>query len=120
MPPGPNPELRRQVIAIYKGKSSIRACEPKACFSLKAYTTRGPELLFLGRDYPQGYDWFRPRLHKAFMAKANLTDEEEIKRGIASAEFVRKGTVWCRRDESSQDSTAWLTWVECTTEIEAL
>jgi len=49
------------------------------------------ELLFLGRDYPQGYDWFRQRLHRAFMAKAHLTDEEEIKRGISRAEFVKKG-----------------------------
>ncbi|KAK3899681.1 hypothetical protein C8A05DRAFT_36691 [Staphylotrichum tortipilum] len=66
MPPAPNPELRRQVIAIYK------------------------QLLFLGREYPQGYDFFRPRLHKAFMAKAGLTDKEEIKRGIAHADFVRR------------------------------
>ncbi len=58
----------------------------------QTYTTGYLELLFLGRDYPQGYDWFRPRLHKAFMAKANLTDEEEIKRGLAHADFVRKGT----------------------------
>lgn len=50
------------------------------------------ELLFLGRDYPQGYDYFRPRLHRAFMGKAHLTDEAEIKQGIAQAEFVRKGT----------------------------
>jgi len=65
MPP-PNPELRRQVIAVYK------------------------ELLNLGRDYPQGFDYFRPRLHKAFMANAHLRDESEIKNGIARAEFVKK------------------------------
>ncbi|KAH6850415.1 hypothetical protein B0I37DRAFT_371584 [Chaetomium sp. MPI-CAGE-AT-0009] len=66
MPPAPNPELRRQVIAIYK------------------------QLLYLGRDYPQGYAFFRPRLHRAFMAKANLTDERAIREGIARADFVRK------------------------------
>ncbi|KUI52613.1 LYR motif-containing protein 5 [Cytospora mali] len=66
MPNTVNPELRRQVIAIYK------------------------ELLYLGRDYPQGYDFFRPRLHKAFMGNAGLRDEEKIKQGIARAEFVRK------------------------------
>ncbi|KAH8879573.1 hypothetical protein GQ53DRAFT_849548 [Thozetella sp. PMI_491] len=65
MPP-PNPQLRRQVIAIYK------------------------ELLNLGRDYPQGFDFFRPRLHKAFMSNAHLRDEEKIQQGIARAEFVRK------------------------------
>ncbi|KAK4467156.1 hypothetical protein QBC42DRAFT_257853 [Cladorrhinum samala] len=62
----PNPELRRQVIAIYK------------------------QLLYLGRSYPQGYDYFRPRLHRAFMANANLTDEEQIRQGIKRAEFVQK------------------------------
>ncbi|GAB1314817.1 Electron transfer flavoprotein regulatory factor 1 [Madurella fahalii] len=66
MPPAPNPELRSQVIAIYK------------------------QLLFLGRDYPLGYDYFRPRLHRAFMANAHVTDEEQIRKGIARAEFVRK------------------------------
>jgi hypothetical protein len=49
------------------------------------------ELLFLGREYPQGYDYFRPRLHRAFMAKAGITDEEEIRKGIAHADFVRRG-----------------------------
>ncbi|KAK3685379.1 LYR family protein [Podospora appendiculata] len=66
MPPPINPDLRRQVIAIYK------------------------ELIHLGRDYPQGFDWFRPRLHAAFMANAHLQDEEQIRKGIERAEFVRK------------------------------
>ncbi|KAJ0108138.1 hypothetical protein J7T55_007257 [Diaporthe amygdali] len=61
-----NPELRKQVIAIYK------------------------ELLYLGREYPAGYQFFRPRLHKAFMANAGLRDEEKIKDGINRADFVRK------------------------------
>ncbi|KAL2118083.1 hypothetical protein VTJ04DRAFT_7743 [Mycothermus thermophilus] len=63
----PNPELRSQVIALYK------------------------QLLFLGRDYPQGYTWFRNRLHRAFAAKRHLTDEDEIRKAIAHAEFVKKG-----------------------------
>ncbi|KAH0433903.1 hypothetical protein CcaCcLH18_05655 [Colletotrichum camelliae] len=61
-----NPELRRRVIAIYK------------------------ELLFLGREYPLGYDYFRPRLHRAFSANAGLKDEEAIEKGIQRAEFVKK------------------------------
>ncbi|KAI0106374.1 complex 1 protein [Nemania sp. FL0031] len=64
--PAPNPELRRQVIAIYK------------------------ELLHLGKDYPQGFSYFRPRLHRAFMANAKLQKEEDIRKGIERAEFVRK------------------------------
>ncbi|KAI6093191.1 hypothetical protein F4821DRAFT_77026 [Hypoxylon rubiginosum] len=61
-----NPELRRQVIAIYK------------------------ELLNLGRDYPQGFAYFRPRLHKAFMGNAHLRDEEAIRSAIRRADFVKK------------------------------
>lgn len=59
-------QLRYQVIRIYK------------------------ELLYLGREYPLGYDYFRPRLHKAFSSKANLTSEAEIKKGIESAGYVKK------------------------------
>jgi len=47
-------------------------------------------LLFLGRDYPQGYAYFRDRLHKAFWAKRHLTDEDEIREGLKRAEFVKK------------------------------
>ncbi|KAI0139506.1 complex 1 protein [Hypoxylon sp. NC0597] len=61
-----NPELRRQVIAIYK------------------------ELLNLGKDYPQGFSYFRPRLHKAFMANAHLRDEDAIRNAIARADYVKK------------------------------
>lgn len=48
------------------------------------------ELLHLGKDYPQGFSYFRPRLHRAFMANAHLRDEEDVRRGIARAEFVKK------------------------------
>ncbi|KAK1835913.1 LYR family protein [Podospora conica] len=65
MPPT-TPHLRREVIAIYK------------------------ELLHLGRDYPLGFDYFRPRLHKAFMANAHLDDEAQIRQGIERAKFVQK------------------------------
>ncbi|KAL1964326.1 hypothetical protein VTN77DRAFT_7011 [Rasamsonia byssochlamydoides] len=61
-----NPELRRQVINLYK------------------------ELLFLGREYPLGYTYFRDRLHRAFAGKAHLTDPKQIEEGIKRAEFVKK------------------------------
>ncbi|KAF1956762.1 hypothetical protein CC80DRAFT_412441 [Byssothecium circinans] len=62
-----SPTLRHQVIHIYK------------------------ELLFLGREYPLGYNYFRTRLHKAFASQQHLKDEEQIRKGIARAEFVKKG-----------------------------
>ncbi|KAM0710263.1 hypothetical protein Q7P35_002625 [Cladosporium inversicolor] len=49
-----------------------------------------PELLYMGREYPLGYDYFRPRLHKAFSAKAHIQDEGEIRKGIEQAEYVTK------------------------------
>lgn len=49
------------------------------------------ELLFLGREYPLGFKYFQPRLHKAFMAKAGERDEEAIRKGIGQAEYVKKG-----------------------------
>ncbi|OOQ91087.1 LYR motif-containing protein 5 [Penicillium brasilianum] len=61
-----NVELRRQVINVYK------------------------ELLWLGREYPLGYQYFRDRLHRAFAGQAHLTDEDQIRKGIARAEFVKK------------------------------
>lgn len=53
--------------------------------------TATSELLYLIRDYPLGYDYARPRLHKAFISQAGLRDEEQIKKGIERAEFVKKG-----------------------------
>ncbi|RDW94191.1 electron transfer flavoprotein regulatory factor 1 [Aspergillus mulundensis] len=61
-----SPELRRQVITIYK------------------------ELLYMGREYPLGYDFFRTRLHRAFSSQVHLQNEEDIRKGIARAEFVKK------------------------------
>lgn len=52
----------------------------------------GPELLNLGKEYPQGFSYFRPRLHNAFMANAALRDEEAIRKRIERAKFVQKGT----------------------------
>lgn len=53
--------------------------------------TRDVELLFLGREYPLGYQYFRDRLHRAFASQTHITDDEQIRKGIARAEFVKKG-----------------------------
>ena len=49
------------------------------------------ELLNLGKSYPQGYSFFQTRLHKAFASQAHLTDEEEIRKALDKAAFVKKG-----------------------------
>lgn len=119
MPPV-NPELRRQVIAIYKGMPAAPltpyltrtdklrgsflkppVLETLLSFSVYVHTQAkhligspsSIELLYLGREYPLGYDYFRPRVHKAFMANAHLRDEEQIRKGLERADFVRKGEI---------------------------
>jgi len=47
----------------------------------------------MGREYPLGYQYFRDRLHRAFAGQAHLRDEEQIRKGIARAEFVKKGKI---------------------------
>lgn len=49
------------------------------------------ELLYMGREYPLGYQWFRDRLHRAFANQAHLKDEDQIREGIRRAEYVKKG-----------------------------
>jgi len=51
------------------------------------------ELLYMGREYPQGYEYYRTRLHKAFASQKHVTDEEQIKQAIKRAEFVKKGEI---------------------------
>ncbi|KAA8908940.1 hypothetical protein FN846DRAFT_794804 [Sphaerosporella brunnea] len=62
----PAPPLRAQVKALYK------------------------DLLFLGRDYPLGYAYFRTRLHRAFAAQSHLRDEPAIHACISRGEFVKR------------------------------
>lgn len=47
-------------------------------------------MLFLGRDYPSGYDFFRTRLHNAFIKNKDVNDPERIEQMIKHGEFVVK------------------------------
>ncbi|CAB3223442.1 unnamed protein product [Arctia plantaginis] len=47
-------------------------------------------LLYLGREWPQGYDLFRKRLHKVFTKNSEETNPEKIKMMIKHGEFVGK------------------------------
>jgi len=48
------------------------------------------KLLYLGKDYPKGGDWFKTKLHAAFMKNKDVEDEVQIKALIARGEFVVK------------------------------
>ncbi|XP_042209972.1 electron transfer flavoprotein regulatory factor 1-like [Homarus americanus] len=47
-------------------------------------------LLYLGREYPLGYDYFREKLKNAFIKNKDVTDPEQIKMMIGRGEFVIK------------------------------
>jgi hypothetical protein len=82
---GINPELRRQVINVYKGTLTL----PRLSLPFSTNTPH-PELLEMGKSYPLGYSYFQSRLHKAFASQAHLTDEEQIRQGIKRAQYVKK------------------------------
>lgn len=47
-------------------------------------------LLYLGREYPKGVDYFRDRLRAAFAKNRDVQDPERIKEMIARGEFVAR------------------------------
>lgn len=49
-----------------------------------------PQLLYLGREYPKGGDYFRDRLRAAFSKNKGVQEPEKIKELIARGEFVVK------------------------------
>ncbi|RCH97716.1 LYR motif-containing protein 5 [Rhizopus azygosporus] len=59
--------LRPQVISLYK------------------------QLVYLGREYPAGWDFFRPKLKAAFLKNKDLTDTQEIEKRIKHGEYIIKG-----------------------------
>lgn len=44
----------------------------------------------MGRDYPQGYEFFRMRLKNAFQRNSDITDPEQIQLLVKRGEFVVK------------------------------
>ena len=48
------------------------------------------QLLYLGREYPKGHDYFRTRLKAAFLKNQDVTDPKEIEMLLARGEFVIK------------------------------
>lgn len=44
----------------------------------------------MGKDYPQGFDFFRSRLKRVFEKNRNETDPEKIEKMLAHGNFVIK------------------------------
>ncbi|KAM4602677.1 LYR motif-containing protein 5B [Polymixia lowei] len=47
-------------------------------------------LLYLGREYPKGADYFRDRLRSSFSKNKAVQDPEQIRQMITRGEFVVK------------------------------
>ncbi|XP_034982501.1 electron transfer flavoprotein regulatory factor 1 [Zootoca vivipara] len=47
-------------------------------------------LLYLGKEYPKGADYFRTRLKAAFLKNKDVKEPEKIKELLARGEFVTK------------------------------
>ncbi|XP_076590090.1 LYR motif-containing protein 5B [Chaetodon auriga] len=47
-------------------------------------------LLYLGREYPKGADYFRDRLRAAFAKNRSVQDPEQIRQMIARGEYVAR------------------------------
>ena len=48
------------------------------------------QLLYLGREYPLGYKYFRDRCHRSFEKNKNEKDQNKIEELIKRGEFVVK------------------------------
>ncbi|CAG2054477.1 unnamed protein product [Timema podura] len=48
------------------------------------------KLLHLGREYPQGYDYFRARLKRAFTKNKDVEEPEQIELLLSHGQFVVK------------------------------
>ena len=46
------------------------------------------QLLYRGREYPLGYDYFRTRCRRAFDRNRQLAQPEDIDRAIAKGQYV--------------------------------
>ncbi|XKL66520.1 hypothetical protein PGB90_009940 [Kerria lacca] len=47
-------------------------------------------LLHLGKDYPQGFEYFRSRLKNAFQKNQAVSDKQEIQQLLNKGEYVIK------------------------------
>ena len=47
-------------------------------------------MLYMGREYPGGYEFFRGKLKTAFLKNSRLTEDNQINSAIARGEFVIK------------------------------
>ncbi len=48
------------------------------------------QLLYLGREYPRGADFFREKLKNAFMKNKDVKDPEQIEMLLGRGEYIIK------------------------------
>ena len=84
--------FRSQVINLFKTlRNEFNSI--KTLIQLKIYPynlSSFKKLLYYGKDYPAGYDYFRVRLKKSFQKIQTLTNEKDIQNLISRGQFVIK------------------------------
>ncbi|TEA28244.1 hypothetical protein DBR06_SOUSAS3310023, partial [Sousa chinensis] len=74
---------RSRFINFSKKRSSLSCCTGSRSLSSMF-------LLYLGRDYPKGADYFKRRLKSVFLKNKDVKDPEKIKELIEQGQFVMK------------------------------
>eukprot|EP00069_Balaena_mysticetus_P003127 bmy_04183T0 len=77
---------RSRFINFSKKRSSLSCCTGSRSLS----STLNIKLLYLGRDYPKGADYFKRRLKSVFLKNKDVKDPEKIKELIEQGKFVMK------------------------------
>ena len=91
-------EVKRLYKTVLPGLPRGRASQPRspptsspsACPLPASAPVRSPptQLLFLGREYPQGYAYFQSRCKAAFDRQRGLSDPAAIDRALAHGQYV--------------------------------
>ncbi|KAG2460349.1 ETFR1 factor, partial [Polypterus senegalus] len=95
-PPGAHPgAYKRGRLPSFKARVGWKQDEAEEVWrrpEKKAFVARTViiRLLYLGREYPKGEDYFKDRLKTAFLKNKDVTDPEKIKELIARGEYVIK------------------------------
>ena len=77
---------RYQVLEVYRQVSLVAG----DCGGVMLSVGGRWKLLFLGREYPLGYRYFRDRCKAAFWKQRELVDVEQVQRGLDRARYVVK------------------------------
>ena len=83
------PKIRKIDILLHTPIFYIKV-ELKGVFLARTCFPDVFQLLYLGREYPMGTEYFNRKLKEAFMKNKDVSDPKEIKRLVARGKYVAK------------------------------